>query len=143
MTLPVQCPACLEQVTKGRHGEPHDALRCIDTKEFRGSMFGGWEEMTYQCQTCRSIVHHTNDKNEVAPFWYFVDKAERACKLMMSDRQFQFNTSALDDCRRLIAAGKAQRWDVVKWGVREGDRPANRQGRSGQNIRCVGLHFSE
>jgi hypothetical protein len=25
--------------------------------------------------------------------------------------------SALDDCRRLIAAGKVQRWDVVKWGV--------------------------
>jgi hypothetical protein len=25
--------------------------------------------------------------------------------------------SALDDCRRRIAAGKVQRWDVVKWGV--------------------------
>jgi hypothetical protein len=25
--------------------------------------------------------------------------------------------SALDDCRRIIAAGKVQRWDVVKWGV--------------------------
>jgi len=25
--------------------------------------------------------------------------------------------STLDDCRRLIAAGKVQRWDVVKWGV--------------------------
>ena len=25
--------------------------------------------------------------------------------------------SALEDCRRLIAAGKVQRWDVVKWGV--------------------------
>ena len=25
--------------------------------------------------------------------------------------------SALDDQRRLIAAGKVQRWDVVKWGV--------------------------
>ena len=25
--------------------------------------------------------------------------------------------SALDDCRRLIAAGKVQRWDVVKWGL--------------------------
>jgi len=26
-------------------------------------------------------------------------------------------SSALDDCRRLIAAGKIQRWDTVKWGV--------------------------
>ena len=25
--------------------------------------------------------------------------------------------SALEDCRRLIAAGKIQRWDAVKWGV--------------------------
>ena len=33
------------------------------------------------------------------------------------DREFQVTTSALDDCRRLIAAGKVQRWDVVKWGV--------------------------
>jgi hypothetical protein len=33
------------------------------------------------------------------------------------DREFQVITSALDDCRRLIAAGKVQRWDVVKWGV--------------------------
>ena len=33
------------------------------------------------------------------------------------DREFQVIVSALDDCRRLIAAGKVQRWDVVKWGV--------------------------
>jgi hypothetical protein len=33
------------------------------------------------------------------------------------NKEFQVITSALDDCRRLIAAGKVQRWDVVKWGV--------------------------
>jgi hypothetical protein len=33
------------------------------------------------------------------------------------DREFQVITSAMDDCRRQIAAGKVQRWDVVKWGV--------------------------
>src|SRR5260221_2580513 len=33
------------------------------------------------------------------------------------DKEFQVITAALDDCRRLIAAGKVQRWDVVKWGV--------------------------
>jgi hypothetical protein len=34
-----------------------------------------------------------------------------------NDKEFQVIASALDDCRRLIAAGKMQRWDVVKWGV--------------------------
>jgi hypothetical protein len=33
------------------------------------------------------------------------------------DKKFQVINSALDDQRRLIAAGKVQRWDVVKWGV--------------------------
>ena len=33
-----------------------------------------------------------------------------------NDKEFQVIVSALDDCRRLIAAGKVQRWDVVKWG---------------------------
>jgi hypothetical protein len=35
----------------------------------------------------------------------------------MDDREFSVVCSALDDCRRLIAAGKLQRWDVVKWSV--------------------------
>jgi hypothetical protein len=35
----------------------------------------------------------------------------------MVDKEFQVAFSALDDCRRLIAAGKTQRWDVFKWGV--------------------------
>jgi hypothetical protein len=34
----------------------------------------------------------------------------------MNDREFYIVTSALDDNRKLIAAGKIQRWDVVKWG---------------------------
>ncbi len=33
------------------------------------------------------------------------------------DKELQVIFSALDDQRRLIAAGKVQRWDVVKWGV--------------------------
>jgi hypothetical protein len=35
----------------------------------------------------------------------------------MSDKEFQVLCATLEDQRRLIAAGKAQRWDVVKWGV--------------------------
>jgi len=35
----------------------------------------------------------------------------------MSDREFQIAIGVLEDCRRGIAAGKAQRWDVVKWGI--------------------------
>ena len=35
----------------------------------------------------------------------------------MDDREFSVVCSAMDDCRRLIAAGKVQRWDVVKWGI--------------------------
>ena len=65
------CAACREQVTKGRHDQPHAALLAIDTKEARGSMFGGWEETTYRCQTCSAVIEHTNDRNEVAPFWWF------------------------------------------------------------------------
>jgi hypothetical protein len=65
------CAACREQVTKGRHDRPHAALLAIDTREARGSMFGGWEETTYRCQTCSAVIEHTNDRNEVAPFWWF------------------------------------------------------------------------
>ena len=35
----------------------------------------------------------------------------------VNDKEFQVITAALDDCRKLIAAGKVQRWEVVKWGV--------------------------
>ena len=35
----------------------------------------------------------------------------------MDPIDFAVVASALDDCRRLIAAGKVQRWDAVKWGV--------------------------
>jgi hypothetical protein len=59
------CAACREQVTKGRHGRPHAALLAIDRREARGSMFGGWEDTTYRCQTCSALIEHTNDKNEV------------------------------------------------------------------------------
>ena len=35
----------------------------------------------------------------------------------MNQHEFQVCCAILDDCRRLIAAGKVQRWDVVKWAV--------------------------
>jgi len=35
----------------------------------------------------------------------------------MTDKEFQIACLYLQDCQRLIAAGKAQRWDVVKWTV--------------------------
>jgi len=34
-----------------------------------------------------------------------------------ADKHFQAACGVLDDLRRLIAAGKLQRWDVVKWTV--------------------------
>jgi hypothetical protein len=33
------------------------------------------------------------------------------------DKEFQIAIGAVEDSRKLIAAGKVQRWDVVKWGV--------------------------
>jgi hypothetical protein len=35
----------------------------------------------------------------------------------MSEQEFQFASGSLDDHRKLIAVGKAQRWDVMKWAV--------------------------
>jgi hypothetical protein len=35
----------------------------------------------------------------------------------MSPQEFQFASAALEDNRKLIAAGKLQRWDVIKWAV--------------------------
>jgi len=35
----------------------------------------------------------------------------------MEEKEFQIACAALDDSRKVIAAGKVQRWDVVKWGV--------------------------
>lgn len=71
MTAPSPCLACLEQVKKGRHDAPHSDLRLTDTRPCRGSMFGGWEEFTYQCSVCGSVIEHTNDKNEFSPWWWF------------------------------------------------------------------------
>jgi hypothetical protein len=33
------------------------------------------------------------------------------------EKEFQIAVGILEDCRRQIAAYKALRWDVVKWGV--------------------------
>jgi hypothetical protein len=35
----------------------------------------------------------------------------------MNDHEFHVSCAILEDCRKLIAAGKAQRWDVIKWAV--------------------------
>src|SRR5580693_7179020 len=35
----------------------------------------------------------------------------------MTPEDFQIACLYLQDCQRLIAAGKVQRWDVVKWAV--------------------------
>jgi hypothetical protein len=35
----------------------------------------------------------------------------------MNQHEFQFACGVIDDIRRLIAAGKTQRWDIVKWAV--------------------------
>ena len=35
----------------------------------------------------------------------------------MNDNEFKVASAVLDDGRKIIAAGKAQRWDVIKWAV--------------------------
>jgi hypothetical protein len=35
----------------------------------------------------------------------------------MTPEEFKFACSSLDDNRKLIAAGKSQRWEVIKWAV--------------------------
>lgn len=37
--------------------------------------------------------------------------------MALQDEKFKFANSYLDDIRKLIAAGKSQRWDVTKWTV--------------------------
>jgi hypothetical protein len=69
----VPCFACQKQVNMSRNSPPHCNLHLIETKSFRSSMFGGWEETTYRCLVCYSSIEHTNDKNEFAPFWWFTD----------------------------------------------------------------------
>ena len=73
MTTSTPCHDCQQQVTKGRRDGPHSHLRLVDSHAFRGSMFGGSEEATYQCGVCGALITHTNDKNDFAPFWWFVD----------------------------------------------------------------------
>jgi hypothetical protein len=75
MTTSSPCPDCPQQITKGRRDDPHIHLSLVDSQAFRGSMFGGWEEGTYQCSICSNLIAHTSDKNDFAPFWWFVDAA--------------------------------------------------------------------
>jgi hypothetical protein len=70
MTEITPCSACLVQVKKGRHDSPHGNMVLVDSRTF-DSMLGGWEEYTYQCTSCGSIIEQTNDKNEVPPWWWF------------------------------------------------------------------------
>jgi hypothetical protein len=68
------CDACKEQVKKRLYDDPHPKLSRVWSQEFRGGMFGGHEEYCYQCIDCGSLIYHMYDKNDVMPFWYFVDK---------------------------------------------------------------------
>jgi hypothetical protein len=43
--------------------------------------------------------------------------AESWKTMALQDEEFKFANSYLEDIRKLIAAGKAQRWDVTKWVV--------------------------
>jgi hypothetical protein len=70
MTGPSPCQAYRDQLKNGRHYSPHSDLRYVDTRPFRGSMFGGGEEATYQRAVCGSVTEHINDKNECAPWWW-------------------------------------------------------------------------
>jgi hypothetical protein len=31
------------------------------------------EETTYKCEMCGSLIGHTTDPDEIAPFWWFVE----------------------------------------------------------------------
>jgi hypothetical protein len=70
MNQPTPCIACLNKLKLGRHDKPHDNLVLVKTTHFRGSMFGGLEEFAYRCSTCSTLIDHTNDKNEFAPWWW-------------------------------------------------------------------------
>jgi hypothetical protein len=35
----------------------------------------------------------------------------------VNEHEFHASSAILEDCRKLIATGKAQRWDVIKWAV--------------------------
>ena len=70
MTDPTPCQARQDQLKKGWHDLPHSDLRHVDTRPFRGSMFGGWEESTFQRAVCGSVIEHTNDRSEFAPWWW-------------------------------------------------------------------------
>jgi hypothetical protein len=35
----------------------------------------------------------------------------------IEDKEFKVAAEIIDDCRKYLAAGKVQRWDVMKWGV--------------------------
>ena len=62
------CAECLEQTKKNRRDQPHPNLVLKESKS-RRSMFGGWEDETYECKTCETIIEHSTDKMEAAPFW--------------------------------------------------------------------------
>ena len=70
------CESCENQKRESRRGSPHKDLHLQSEKPIRGSMFGGWEEFTYYCKVCGATVHHTNDKNEIPPFWTVFTKEE-------------------------------------------------------------------
>jgi len=71
MTGVKACDACRKQVKLKRNGKPHAALTVVEKKEYHRAA-PGWDEITYRCMTCGSLIGSTNDPNEIAPFWWFV-----------------------------------------------------------------------
>jgi DNA-directed RNA polymerase subunit RPC12/RpoP len=65
------CDECGKQVTFKRNTKPHMALTVVE-KQHHGARDGGWEETTYKCRVCGSLVQTTTDANEIAPFWWFI-----------------------------------------------------------------------
>jgi rubrerythrin len=65
------CDECRKQVTFKRNAKPHIALTVLE-KKHQGARHGGWEETTYKCRVCGSLVQTTTDANEIAPFWWFI-----------------------------------------------------------------------
>ena len=67
MTKYPPCAACKHQVTLKRNAKPHAAMVVVETEKADG------EETTYKCEMCGSLIGHTTDPDEIAPFWWFVE----------------------------------------------------------------------
>jgi hypothetical protein len=64
------CAFCSKQLTMKRKSQPHGGLVVVETWAHDSSKGKAWEEVTYKCQFCGSVIEHTNDPEEIAPFWW-------------------------------------------------------------------------